>query len=637
MGKGSKKREGIVPGDSADRETSEGVKARCGTSPSPEEITRRRQNSAYYLAVSVSLITFLIYLPSLRNTFLGWDDSDYILNNPHIRSFNLDLFRWAFFDFYASNWHPLTWISHALDYAVWGLNPMGHHLTNNILHAVNTFLVVVLVTRLLTYRQASVHADKLISSHDSRLKTVDNSRLISHDSQFTLIAAGVTGVLFGIHPLHVESVAWVSERKDLLCALFYLLSIMAYARYAANIPQRAKRIEHRANNIYFAFTQRAMLFALCFFILALLSKPMAVSLPVVLLILDWYPYGRIASLRTLREAVIEKVPFLVLSIGSSVLTIYAQKAGAAMHLMGAVPLQARLLVAAKSLVAYLGKIFFPFNLIPFYPYPRDASFFSPAYFAAFLLIIGITVLCSSSAKKQKIWLAFWGYYVVTLIPVLGIVQVGSQSMADRYTYLPSCGPFIMIGIAVSWALTRTTAPGTSLRRFTAVSLAAALLVFSSMSYMTVKQTGIWKNDLTLWNYVVRKERKGAPPTYHKDVIYLNLGAALLDNGQIDEAIESLRIALEMNPFRLQTYINMGLALGRNGRLDEAIEYFRYALAIMPTDAEAHNNLGWAYREKGMLDEAIAQFETAVQLRPDYTGARSSLEEAYREKASRVGP
>jgi len=171
----------------------------------------------------------------------------------------------------------------------------------------------------------------------------------------------------------------------------------------------------------------------------------------------------------------------------------------------------------------------------------------------------------------------------------------------------------------------------------AVSLAAALLVFSSMSYMTVKQTGIWKNDLTLWDYVVRKEHKGAPPAYHKDVIYLNLGAALLDNGQIDEAIESLRIALEMNPFRLQTYINMGLALGKKGRLDEAIEYFHYALAIMPSDAEAHNNLGWAYREKGMLDKAIAQFEIAVQLRPDYAGARSRLEEAYREKASRVGP
>jgi tetratricopeptide (TPR) repeat protein len=353
------------------------------------------------------------------------------------------------------------------------------------------------------------------------------------------------------------------------------------------------------------------------------------------LILDWYPFGRITSLRILCAVVIEKIPFFVLSAGSSVLTIYAQKAGAAMHLMGAVPLQARLLVAAKSLIAYLGKLFFPFNLIPFYPYPRDASFFSPSYFAAFLLIIGITVLCFSGAKRQKAWLALWGYYVATLIPVLGIVQVGSQSMADRYMYLPSCGPFLMTGIAVSWALARANSPATSLRRFTAASL-AALLAFSSMSYTTVKQIGIWKNDLTLWDYVVRKERKGSTPSYHKDLIYLNLGAALLDNGQTDEAIENLRIALGMNPFRLQTYINMGLALGRKGRLDEAIEYFRYALAIMPTDAEAHNNLGWAYREKGMLDEAIAQFEIAVQLRPDYAGARSGLEEAYREKASRVG-
>jgi hypothetical protein len=194
----------------------------------------------------------VVYLSSLRNDFVGYDDNTYVLNNPHIRSFNPALFKWSFFDFYAANWHPLTWISHALDYAVWGLNPVGHHLTNNILHAVNTFLVVLLVARLMEV-------------------AVVNSR-------FTLIVAGVSGLLFGLHPIHVESVAWAAERKDLLCALFYLLSIIMYMSYRS----------HKTYRTYFL--------TLCFFILALLSKPMAVSLPSGPPDTDWYPFKRLTSL-----------------------------------------------------------------------------------------------------------------------------------------------------------------------------------------------------------------------------------------------------------------------------------------------------------------------------------------------------
>jgi len=236
--------------------------------------SNQRRKLIYYLAGSVSLVTFILYLTALRNDFVEWDDNMYVFENPHIRSLNPSFFLWAFSTFYAGNWHPLTWISHALDYAVWGLNPLGHHLTNILLHAVNAFLVVVLVLRLMEARKPASSPASGGATGDQGLQA--GKLTSSHYSP--LIVAGVTGLLFGIHPIHVESVAWVAERKDLLCALFYLLSIMAYVKYAANIPQSAKRREHRANNIYFAFTQRAMLFALCFFILALLSKPMAVSL-----------------------------------------------------------------------------------------------------------------------------------------------------------------------------------------------------------------------------------------------------------------------------------------------------------------------------------------------------------------------
>src|SRR5512139_1367135 len=256
----------------------------------------KRQHLKFLLAVSVSIISFFIYLSALQNQFIHWDDDRYIFENPHIRSLGPAFFKWAFFDFYAGNWHPLTWISHALDYAVWGLSPMGHHLTNNILHAVNTFLVVLLTVRLLEVLKERREAE---GAH-----TFLDDRGIS-------IAGGVTGLLFGLHPLHVESVAWVSERKDLLCALFFLLSIMTYMSYVSD-----------RNN-------RSYVLSLVFFILALMSKPMAVSLPIVLLILDWYPFERFGSLDTFRKVLIEKIPFIALSFASAVLTVLAQEKGGA--------------------------------------------------------------------------------------------------------------------------------------------------------------------------------------------------------------------------------------------------------------------------------------------------------------------
>jgi len=618
----------------------------------------RRQNSVYAIGAATSLLTLSIYLFSLQNDFVSWDDGMYVTENPHIRSFNFAFIKWAFLNFHASNWHPLTWLSHAMDYAVWGLNPMGHHLTNNILHAANTFVVVLLTARLIEALYSKQYAVNGIqpsgsqvvelsgndsttqqlnfspsrfTPHDSR-SVVDDSRFTIHDSRFMLIAAGVTGLLFGIHPVHVESVAWVAERKDLLCALFYLLSVMAYMSYATDVQQGAKHIEHKANNIFFAYTRRAMLLALCFFTLALMSKPMAVSLPAVLLILDWHPFGRINSLKTFTVALIEKIPFIALSIISSALTLSAQKAGGAMHLMAAIPLHARAMVATRSLAAYLGKIILPIHLIPFYPYPKNASFFSLEFFAALVLVTGITAAGMLAAKKQKIWLAVWGFYVVTLFPVLGIVQAGSQSMADRYMYLPACGPFLLIGFAFAMFYKKCLRLNNSGRAVRIVAAAAFISLFTSLTYLTVAQIRIWKNDLSLWEYQIRKQPADAHMVYHDDLVLVNLGAALLAEGRVDEAMEKFQSALKMNPYRLQTYINMGIALGGKGRLDEAIEYLQYAVRIDPSDAEAHNNLGWAYSEKGMIDEAIIQFETALQLSPDYSEARSRLEAALKKKA-----
>src|SRR5208283_3314559 len=306
----------------------------------------RTPRSKYFVAGFVSLLTFLVYLACLNNEFVMWDDNQYVYENPHLHPLNPAFFKWAFSDFYAANWHPLTWVSHALDYAVWGLNPLGHHLTSNILHAVNTFIVVILVAKLLE------------AWHPSRQQ--NPSPHLSHEGSYIVIA--LTGLLFGLHPLHVESVAWVSERKDLLCATFFLLSTLAYTKYVSSGGGLR-------NKQYY-------ILVLFLFALALLSKPMAVSLPAVLLILDWHPFNRISSMKSLLSAFLEKLPLIALSLVSSVLTVLAQKAGEAIQTFEIIPLASRVLVASQSLLSYLWKMVLPMNLIPYYPYPQHISLFS---------------------------------------------------------------------------------------------------------------------------------------------------------------------------------------------------------------------------------------------------------------------
>jgi tetratricopeptide (TPR) repeat protein len=363
-----------------------------------------------------------------------------------------------------------------------------------------------------------------------------------------------------------------------------------------------------------------MLPALCFFALALVSKPMAVSLPIVLLILDWYPLQRIISLRTFKTAFIEKLPFIVLSIASSILTILAQKAGGAMELNEYVPLSERGLVAVKALLTYLWKILVPLNLMPFYQYPPNVSFLSVEYFVPVVLVIGITAALTGIARKEKLWLSAWFYYTVTLIPVLGIVQVGGQSMADRYAYLPSLGPFLIAGLMVSVLYEKLGASGKGGPLFRLGTVAATSTVLLFMSYATLRQISIWKDGITLWSYVIKKEPLKVPRAYN------NLGIALMDKGRIDEAVENFQIALRLDPSNANAtaFNNLGVAYKTKGLYDKAIEQFQTALRIKPDDPETHNNLGVAYRYKGMYSQAIEQHRIALTLRPDFADAHFNL-------------
>jgi hypothetical protein len=547
----------------------------------------------YYLAFFIAVLTFITFLPSLQNNFIAWDDNAYVYDNPYIRSTNMAFFRWAFLNFYSSNWHPLTWISHAVDYAVWGLNPMGHHLTNIILHSLNTFIVVILIMR-------------LMESTERRL--LKNGNGTFPDERAMLIAGGITGLLFGIHPLHVESVAWVSERKDLLCALFFLVSIITYAKHTISL-----RAETAQNISGPRFLNRYYLLTLGSFIFSLLSKPMAVTLPLVLLILDRYPFKRMVSLKTFVALLIEKVPFIALSLLSSLLTLLAQRSGGSIISTDAVPLSDRLLVGAKSLIDYLWKMIMPLNLMPFYPYPdiSTISLFSLTYLLPTMLVTGITVTCMIVAKKQKLWLTLWGYYVITLLPVLGIIQVGTQSMADRYTYLPSLGPFLGMGLAVAWVSWKTITFKRWKPAVQLLSAVVAILVFVPMAYLTVKQIGIWKNSIVFWNYVIDREHKEMPLAYN------NRGAAFEQRGQLAKAIADYNMAITLNRFDYKACNNVGILYGKKGEFHKAVKYFDMAIERNPYYYEAFGNRGLAYFYLGKYSKALEDFDEALVLNKNH--------------------
>ena len=548
---------------------------------------KESDKSRICIAVFVGLLTFAIYLPALRNQFVNWDDDLYLLDNPCITHLGPEFWRWAFFTFYGSNWHPVTWISHALDYAVWGWNPLGHHLTSIILHAINTSLVVLFTAKILGIRKE---------------RTPDPPKPEFLAERFALVATAVTGIFFGLHPIHVESVVWISERKDLLCALFSLLAILSYVTGIMKESELTNR---------FGFSNRWYLFALGLFLLALLSKPMAVTLPFVLLILDWYPVHRIASYKTFLAACIEKIPFFVLSIISSIITFLAQSSGGSIVSVQSVPLTTRVVVGIRALIAYLGNIVAPIHLLPFYPYPRNVSLLSPEYALPLFFAIAVSALVLFMAKREKLYLAAWGYYIVTLLPVLGIVQVGGQFMADRFLYLPSLGPFMILGVIAAHI---SRAAGTIKGKILGAQLFcpfAAILLLAALSYVTIAQIGIWKTSVDLWSAVITTQPNPAPLAYY------NRGQAFMNTGQIENAIRDYSAAITLNSFYQEAVYNRGIAYEKIGAFDLALRDYDRALELNPSNYQALNNQGTLYGKSGSYDLSIECFNRALAINPRY--------------------
>ena len=541
-------------------------------------------------ALLVFACTVAVYLPALNNDFV-WDDVKFITENQLIRSLRMQSLAEMVFSFRVGSWHPLTWISHAVDYHFWGSNPAGHHGTSIVIHAFNAVLVFYLSLLLLARA----------GGHDGKGRWLAGS--------YRWLAAGVTALLFGLHPVHVESVAWVAERKDLLCAFFVLLSLMSYLSYAAS-----------TSKVRYAL-------AFLFFMAALMSKPMAVTLPLVLLLCDLYPLrrmgGPLSPVSRHLPLLLEKIPFFAASVISSAITIAAGKSGGALKSLDSFPLPIRLLNALQSPGFYLGKMFLPVELVPFYPYPPSHEWLHPALLLSALAVIAITIVSLWQLRQGNCLLfSVWWFYIITLIPVLGIVQVGVQAAADRYTYLPSVSIFLLAGVGAAWLLHKSAAAAGRAGAWLLMTI--FLLGMFSLGWLTVRQIEVWRNSEVLWEYVIRH----FPFPRSDAMAHNNLGAAYYGKGEWDKAIEEYKKAISLRPRYADAQSNLGAAYARKGLIDEAIAAHKAAIAIKPDSPRAHLNLGVSYSRKGEMDKAIEEFKAVVALDADYATAHTYLAVAY---------
>jgi len=550
-------------------------------------------------AISVFLVVLFLYTPALKNDFVNWDDDACIYENIHIRSLDIKSLRWMFTSFHVGNWHPLTWLSHALVYSLWELDPRMHHLINIILHAINTLLVFFLSIKLMSLWRAT--ADHM-SSAKADISTLPQD----------LMVASTTALLFGLHPLSVESVAWVTERKGLLSAFFALLSILSYLTYASTIHRK-----HRS--IWFGTS-------LLLFLFALMSKPIAVTLPVTLILLDIYPLKRINLYpdKTDKKLTVflEKIPFFSLSIVSSIVTVMAQQSGGAIKGLEEFYLDERLLNAIRSLAFYLGKMIIPLKLVPFYPLPTHIQWLDSQCLLSALLLSAITGGCIWMVKRGRyLFLIVWLYYVITLFPTLSIIQIGGHAAADRHTYLPGLSIFLLSGIGASLIFKRIP----RMRFKAGLLLGFICIVLLILGQLTIRQIRVWQNSEVLWNYVVSVFPKSAA------IAHFNLGAAYFDHEKIDESMVEYKRALLIEPDYAEVYYGLGAAYFRQGKIDKAMVEYKRALSIKPDYAEAHDLLGVAYAKKGNLKEAIMEHKKSLTINPSYAIGFSNLGFAYAEK------
>jgi tetratricopeptide (TPR) repeat protein len=535
----------------------------------------KQRHILFLISAALVAAIAIAYEPMRHSDFVELDDNKYVTENPNVTGgITRDSVIWAFTKTYASNWHPLTWLSHMADCEIYGLNPAGHHITNVLIHIANSLLLFWVLRKMTdaTWRSAFVAA------------------------------------AFALHPLHVESVAWVAERKDVLSGLFWMLTMAAYVRYV-----------ERPN------IQRYLLVLLAF-VMGLMSKPMVVTLPFVLLLLDYWPlerlnWGRPPAEKTvpLGRLLAEKVPLLLLSAILSVITFTAQKNTIADPQVW--PLSARIMSAGGCYLNYIVKMAYPKNLAVLYP-PSGM----PTIDAAVLAVMGAAILLVLWRRGRRWLVVGLLWYLGTFVPAIGIIQVGPQIMADRYTYLPSIGVFII----VAWGATEIFA---KLPRPKPALAAAGVAAVLAMTVATRIQAGYWQNSATLFGRTIAV-------TKNNFLIHNNYGLYLSRQGRYDEAIEHFKEAVRIYPLYLTARQNIYLAFREQGKFDEVIAWLTEELKERkdwPNVHEMYNGLGMAYEHKGNLTLAEQNYRMALSIKPDYEMARNNLASMLSKQGKTPGP
>lgn len=569
------------------------------------------KDRTWILALWPAAAVVLFYLPVLNNGFVTWDDPDRIVRNPGIRALNWDSLKWMFTTLSGSYWMPLTWLSYTFDHRLGGLDPRVYHLHSLLLHALNTALVFALTWRLLGRARDASGVEA--SAPFTRV--------------FRIHAALLAAILFGLHPLRVESVAWASERKDVLYAFFFLASLFLYLGRGAAPFWKGWR----------GFA------CLGCFILSLMSKPMAVSLPAVLLILDAWPLGRLRD--GIGRPLAEKLPFLIPAAAVAWVTMGAPAHALSPVMAPDLSLFPRVVNAFRSLAFYMLKTVAPTDLVPLVPFPRVMdTVYHLENLAAVVTVLAVAAVVFHFRSRAPYLAAAGVYYVVTLLPVLGLVQAGSQAAADRFSYLPSLGLILPLSVGVAVLFKDRRKPWMLFAVVTVVLLGS----------LTVRQIGIWKDSITLWertasvypsgshfihsNLAVSYAEKGRledalreyekaasiPPRWAQVAAVAGRAAVLADLGKEEEAIRELRRVLEMDPRNVLAHQNLWVLYGRQGKYPEALEEMKAAIGIEPGNAEHHNKTGFIHVRMGQVDEAVECFRTCVRLAPMDAGYHINL-------------
>ena len=533
--------------------------------------------SSLLICVALALATLAVYWQVCNYDFIKYDDDVYVTDNYHVTSgLSVPNIRWAFTTPHAGNWLPLTWLSFMLDCQLFGPNPGWMHLVNLLLHIANTLMLFAV------------------------LKKMTGS----------LWPSAFVAALFALHPLHVESVAWITERKDVLSTLFLLLTLAAYVSYV-----------RRPGLVRYLLT-------VLLFTLGLLAKPMLVTLPFLLLLLDYWPLERFAAPRAVKTAaipdrrrvlyriIIEKIPFLVLSAVSSVITFIVQKGSGAVLDVNTLSLQKGVANAFLSYAKYIGKMFWPQNLAVFYPLDiADIPLWQIVLCVLLLLVISIFAV--RFGRKHRYLPVGWFWFVGTLIPVIGLVQSGAQSLADRYTYISLTGLFIIIAFGAD----RLTAKWNYRKYF--LSLLAAV-VLGAASVCTSLQLKFWQNSITLF-------QRAVDVTSNNFLIYNNFANVLGKMGKLNQSLEYLNKALALRPNSAEIHNNLGNAFRELGKVDQAIEHYKEAVKYKPDLADAHFNLGIALSKKGNFNEAVAEYQKALAIEPANADTLSELGLVYAQQ------